>query len=107
MSAHGQDILYGEGRRVAVELAPTRYERAAAGFGCHPEFVEKPDELAPALERAFSAGRPACVNVMIDPDVVSPGTQAMYGPPRESRPTGTSASPKRTAIPYYEDLEEV
>ncbi len=106
MSAHGQDILYGEGRRVAVELAPTRYERAAAGFGCHPEFVEKPDELAPALERAFSAGRPACVNVMIDPEVVSPGTQAMYGPPRESRPTGTSASPKRTAIPYYENLEE-
>ena len=31
-----------------------------------------PRDLKPALERAFSAGLPALVNVLTDPDVVYP-----------------------------------
>jgi acetolactate synthase-1/2/3 large subunit len=34
--------------------------------------VRAPGELRPALERAFSAGRPALVNVLTDPTVVYP-----------------------------------
>jgi acetolactate synthase-1/2/3 large subunit len=77
MSAHGQDIIYGPGRRVATDLAATRYDLAAAAFGCHPEHVVEPAELIPALERAFASGRPACVNVMTDPSVISPITTAL------------------------------
>ena len=34
--------------------------------------VTTPDELRPALERAFSSGKPALVNVLTDPEVVYP-----------------------------------
>ena len=49
-----------------LDLLPTRYDRVAEGFGAHGEYVERPAELAPALQRAAGAGRAACVNVMIE-----------------------------------------
>ena len=108
MSAHGQDLIYGPGRRVVTELGPVRYDLAAAGFGCHGEYVVEPGELAPALERAFRSGRPACVNVMTDGSVVSPVTIAMVG---QARPEETVKSKEATGgrervqLPYYDDLE--
>jgi acetolactate synthase-1/2/3 large subunit len=56
---------YGAARAHGLDLLPTRYDRVAAGFGAHGEHVERPAELAPALERSARAGRAACVNVMI------------------------------------------
>jgi acetolactate synthase-1/2/3 large subunit len=41
-------------------------------LGGHGELVDKPDALRPALERAFSSGKPALVNVLTDPTVVYP-----------------------------------
>jgi len=79
MSAHGQDLIYGPGQHVATDLAPTRYDLAAAGFGCHPEYVVEPDEIVPALERALASEKPACVNVMTDPSIISPVTMALVG----------------------------
>jgi acetolactate synthase-1/2/3 large subunit len=79
MSAHGQDLIYGAGRRVVTDLGPTRYDLAAAGFGCHAEHVVEPGEIVPALERALASGKPACVNVMTDPSVISPVTMALVG----------------------------
>ncbi|MBW2425703.1 MAG: thiamine pyrophosphate-binding protein, partial [Deltaproteobacteria bacterium] len=60
------DQLKRYGRVVGCELGTVHYERAAAGFGCHAEFVEKAEEIRPALERAFASGKPACINVMSD-----------------------------------------
>jgi len=57
---------YGAARTHGLDLLPTRYDRVAAAFGAHGEQVDRPAELAPALERAARAGLPACVNVMID-----------------------------------------
>jgi acetolactate synthase-1/2/3 large subunit len=60
---------YGAARAHGLELLPARYDRVAAGFGAHGEHVERPGELAAALQRAAgaaSSGRPACVNVMIE-----------------------------------------
>ncbi len=60
---------YGAARAHGLDLLPTRYDRVAEGFGAHGEYVERPAELAPALERAAraaAAGRAACVNVMIE-----------------------------------------
>jgi acetolactate synthase-1/2/3 large subunit len=61
----GQVQLYGPDRAIACSLDYTRYDQVAEALGCHGEFVERPEELAPALRRALSAGRPAVVNVKI------------------------------------------
>jgi acetolactate synthase-1/2/3 large subunit len=47
-------------------LGYTRYDIMAEGLGCHSEYVEKPEEIRPALERAFASGKPALVNVKTD-----------------------------------------
>ena len=35
-------------------------------LGAHGEYVEKPHDIRPALERAFASGKPAVVNVITD-----------------------------------------
>ena len=55
--------LYG--RPVATDLLPTRYDLVVQGLGGHGELVERPEELQPALERAFAANKPALVNVAV------------------------------------------
>ena len=57
---------YGPERTVGCELRPTGYEAVAAALGGHGERVERAQDLEPALERAIGAGRPACLNVMIE-----------------------------------------
>jgi acetolactate synthase I/II/III large subunit len=63
--------MYGSDAEVATRLAPSRYDRLCDVFGGHAEHVERPHELAPALERALSSGEPAIVNVMLDPDAMA------------------------------------
>ena len=53
------------GRPVATDLIPTRYDRVVAGLGGHGELVERPEELTPAIRRAFGQGRPALINVLV------------------------------------------
>jgi thiamine pyrophosphate-dependent acetolactate synthase large subunit-like protein len=62
---HRQRAVYGPDRLVAANLLATRYDLVAAGLGAHGEYVEHPDQLRPALARAFASGRPACINIMI------------------------------------------
>jgi acetolactate synthase-1/2/3 large subunit len=57
---------YGSERAKNLDLLPTRYGAAAAALGGHGEDVTQFDQLAPALERANKAGKPACVNVLIE-----------------------------------------
>ena len=63
--------MYGPDAEVATRLAPSRYDRLCEVFGGHAEHVERPEELAPALERALGSGEPAIVNVMLDPDAMA------------------------------------
>lgn len=79
MSANGQDLMFGKGRRMVSELGTVRYDEAAAGFGCHSEWVREPHELAPAIERSLASGLPACINVMTRPDVMHPITARFIG----------------------------
>ena len=58
-------------------LGHTRYDRMAVDLGAHGEFVEKPTEIRPALERAFASGKPTLIEAMTDPDGKPPLT--MYG----------------------------
>src|SRR3990172_5668679 len=47
-------------------LGYTRYDKMAEALGCHGEYVEEPNQIRPALERAFASGKPALVNVKTD-----------------------------------------
>jgi acetolactate synthase-1/2/3 large subunit len=57
------------GHTTAAELTPgTRYDKMVEALGGYGELVERPEDIRPALERAFASGLPACVNVLIDPE---------------------------------------
>ena len=57
---------YGRDRAVGCELTPARYDLVAAALGGHGELVERPEDMAGALERALASGKPACINVMVE-----------------------------------------
>lgn len=65
----GRPAAAGLGR----ELGFQRYDLMVAGFGGHGEFVEKPADIAPALQRAIASGKPALVNVCVDPEAQAAG----------------------------------
>src|SRR5215211_7740240 len=71
LEKHPMEFLYGYS--VAADLqAECRYDEVVRALGGHGELVERPEDLRPALERAFSSGMPALVNVLTDPSVVYP-----------------------------------
>ena len=55
-----------EGDKVGRTLGYQRYEKMMDAFGGHGEYVEKPGDIRPALERAYASGKPAIVNVKTD-----------------------------------------
>jgi acetolactate synthase-1/2/3 large subunit len=66
---HPMTFLYGYS--AAAELRHgVRYDRVVEALGCHGELVERPEQLRPALERAFAADGPSLVNVLTDPTIV-------------------------------------
>ncbi len=68
---HPMKFLYGYS--VAAELRPeTPYEKVVEALGCEGAVVSEPEQLRPALEKAFESGRPTLVNVITDPEVVYP-----------------------------------
>lgn len=71
LEKHPMQFLYGYD--VAAELRPeTRYEEVMRALGGHGELVRTPDEMGPALERAFATEGPSLVNVLTDPSVAYP-----------------------------------
>ena len=66
------------GTSILADLAPgIRYDKVVEALGGHGELVERPEDIAPALERAFRAGVPACVNVLCDPTAEYPRASAL------------------------------
>jgi 2-hydroxyacyl-CoA lyase len=55
------------GERVTMFQPDIRYENIMSAFGGHAEFVDRPEQLQPALSRAVASGKAACVNVQVDP----------------------------------------
>ncbi len=55
-----------EGSKVGRALGYQRYEKMMDAFGGYGEYVEKPAEIRPALQRAFASGKAAIVNVKTD-----------------------------------------
>jgi acetolactate synthase-1/2/3 large subunit len=63
-----QKAMVGEERAVATSLAPTRYDKVVEALGGYGEHVERPEQLKGALARAFASGKPACIDVALDPE---------------------------------------
>ncbi|MET9214140.1 MULTISPECIES: thiamine pyrophosphate-binding protein [unclassified Nocardia] len=45
----------------------TRLDKVAEGFGCYGEYVEREEDIAPAIKRAYASGRPGVIHVAVDP----------------------------------------
>jgi acetolactate synthase-1/2/3 large subunit len=66
------------GTSVAADLGHgTRYDKVVEALGGYGELVERPEQIRPALERAFKSGLPACINVMCDPDAEYPRSSVL------------------------------
>jgi acetolactate synthase-1/2/3 large subunit len=63
------------GKPVATDLLPTRYDQVVQGLGGYAENVESPDDLSPAIKRAFESGLPSLLNVRIQ-RAISPRAEA-------------------------------
>jgi acetolactate synthase-1/2/3 large subunit len=64
---HPQKAILGHA--TAAELSPgIRYDKMVEALGGYGELVQRPEDIRPALERAFASGLPACINVLIDPN---------------------------------------
>jgi len=53
-------------------LPDIRYDKIFTEMGCHTELVTEPQQLKPALERAFNSGKTSVINVIPDKTVVAP-----------------------------------
>jgi thiamine pyrophosphate-dependent acetolactate synthase large subunit-like protein len=62
-----QDHLLPPGSPRIASLLPARYEKIAEMVDGHAEYVERPDEIRPALDRALAADRISVVHVHMDP----------------------------------------
>ena len=58
-----QERLFADERHVATDFRDIPFHTMFEGMGGHGELVEKPEDLKPALEKALSSGKTACVNV--------------------------------------------
>ncbi len=63
-----QLMLFGEDRSDGTDLSSAaRYDKLAEAMGGHGERVTEPDQIRPAIQRALDSGKPAVVDVMLDP----------------------------------------
>ncbi|HLZ72072.1 MAG TPA: oxalyl-CoA decarboxylase [Dehalococcoidia bacterium] len=53
--------------RPGAYTATARYDKMAEAFGGLGFLCERPEEIRPALDKAFASGKTAVINIMIDP----------------------------------------
>jgi len=75
-SKRGFDRAYGgtqtEQARELWTYNPTNFAKLAEDMGALGIRVEKPSDIAPALQRALAAGRPALIDIATDIDALAP-----------------------------------
>jgi acetolactate synthase-1/2/3 large subunit len=77
MIRHSQEVKLGRYIKEGTEIGMVNYHKAVEALGGKGMLVENPDDIRPALEQAFSANVPVCINVMTDPKPISPGSIAL------------------------------
>jgi acetolactate synthase-1/2/3 large subunit len=68
-----QIAAYGDDRPIATdfvkqdgELYSPDFKAIGDAFGCHSQKIERGAEVKPALDRAFSSGKPAVIEVIVE-----------------------------------------
>lgn len=61
-----QDALF-DGRLVGADISNPRYDKYAEVFGACGFYAEHPDQIADALKEALACGKPAIVEIPVDP----------------------------------------
>ncbi|MDZ4740203.1 MAG: thiamine pyrophosphate-binding protein [Alphaproteobacteria bacterium] len=59
-------------RTIGTDLKNPDFAAYAKAFGCWSTTVRATDEFAPAFEAAVASGRPALIEIITDPDQISP-----------------------------------
>jgi len=77
------------GRVFGTELRNPDFAAYARAFGAHGEVAERTEDFAPAFERARASGKPAILELRIDPDAITPATtlSAIREKARKAHPT--------------------
>jgi acetolactate synthase-1/2/3 large subunit len=91
IEVHDQRVTHG--KVVGTQLQFSDHAAMARAFGMHGERVERPEELQPALDRAF-ANRPALVDVVVTTEAVSSDGK-----------TGLAWVPDLQALAAWDDAE--
>ena len=60
------------GRVSGTGLTNPDFAALARAYGGHGETVEKTADFAPAFERALAAGKPALIEIRLDPEAITP-----------------------------------
>ncbi|MES5099602.1 thiamine pyrophosphate-binding protein [Agrobacterium sp. BA1120] len=60
------------GRVSATDLVNPDFVAFAKAYGGHGEIVEKTEDFGPAYERARASGKPAIIEVKLDPEAITP-----------------------------------
>jgi len=60
------------GRPSATELYNPDYVKLAEAYGAHGEMVARTEDFAPAFERAVASGKPALIELRVDPEAITP-----------------------------------
>jgi len=66
-----QERLY-PGRVVGTDLVNPGFAAFARSFGCHAETVERTEHVEAAFERAAASGKPAVIDLRVDPEAIHP-----------------------------------
>ena len=62
------------GRVSGTDIQNPHFAAFARSFGCVGEIVENTEQFAPAMERCLASGKPAVIDVKIDPQAITPNT---------------------------------
>jgi len=77
MIRHSQELRMGHAIENGTFIGAVNYHKLVEQLGGKGFFVEKVEDIRPALEEAFASGQTCCINVMTDPTTVSPGSVAL------------------------------
>jgi len=77
MIRHSQEIRIGHAIEAGTFIGTVNYHKMVEAIGGKGFFVEKPEDIRPAIEAAFASGKTCCINVMTDPTTISPGSMAL------------------------------
>ena len=62
------------GRVSGTTLQNPHFAAFARSFGAVGEIVEETSQFAPAMEKCLASGKPAVIEVRIDPQAITPAT---------------------------------